>query len=65
MNARPPKDWSQNELTRLQVGAKTKASAEEIAKSLGRSTASVRRMAQSLGLVLYKKRRKAPIAAAR
>jgi Mn-dependent DtxR family transcriptional regulator len=65
MNARPPKDWSQHELTRLQGGAKTKASAEEIAKSLGRSTASVRRMARSLGLVLYKKRRKAPIAAAR
>jgi transposase len=64
MKARPPKDWSQNELERLEAGAKMKASAEEIAKSLGRPTASVRRMARSLGLVLYKKRRKAPIAAA-
>jgi hypothetical protein len=64
MKARPPKDWSQNELKRLDAGAKMKASAEEIAKSLGRPTASVRRMARSLGLVLYKKRRKAPIAAA-
>jgi DNA-binding IclR family transcriptional regulator len=59
MKARPPKDWSQNELKRLQGGAGTKASAEEIAKSLGRPTASVRRMARSLGLVFYKKRRKA------
>ena len=63
MKVRPPKDWSQNELKRLEAEAKMKASAEEIAKSLGRPTASVRRMARSLGLVLYKKRRKAPIAA--
>ena len=40
MKGRPPKDWSQNELERLQAGAKTKASAEEIATSLGRPTAS-------------------------
>ena len=55
MKARPPKDWSQNELERLEAGAKMKASAEEIVKSLGRPTASVRRLARSLGLVLYKK----------
>ena len=65
MKARPPKDWSRNELKRLEAGAMRKASAEEIAKSLGRPTASVKRMARSLGLMLYKKRRKAPIAAAR
>jgi hypothetical protein len=45
MKARPPKDWSQNELKRLEAGATRKASAGEIATSLGRPTASVRRMA--------------------
>ena len=64
MKTRPPMDWSQNELKRLEAWAKMKASAEEIAKSLGRPTASVRLMARSPVLVLYKKRRKAPIAAA-
>jgi hypothetical protein len=64
MKTRPPKDWSQNELKRLEAGAKMKASAEEIAKSLGRPTASVRLMTRSPGLMFYKKRRKAPIGAA-
>ena len=65
MKARPPKDWSQNELERLEDGAKMKARRGGDREMLGRPTASVRRMAQSLGLMLYKKRRKAPIAAAR
>ena len=32
MKARLPKDWSQNELKRLEAGAKMKASAGEIEK---------------------------------
>jgi hypothetical protein len=59
VNPRRSKDWSQNELKQLQAAVRKKASAKEIAKSLGRPIASVRRMARSLHLLLYKKRPKA------
>jgi IS30 family transposase len=55
MKAHLPKDWSQNELRRLKAAAKSKASAEDIAKALGRHVGPVKRMARELGVILFKK----------
>jgi hypothetical protein len=55
MKARKPKDWSDHELESLKLLAKRKVSPKEIAKTLGRPVASVRRMASGLNLILYKK----------
>ncbi len=56
MRPRRPKEWTAAEVVRLGLLARRKTSAEEIAKSLGRPVASVRRKAGELNLLLYKKR---------
>lgn len=60
MKAHPPKDWSQNELRRLKAAAKSKASVEDVAKSLGRHVGPVKRKARELGLILFKKAKAKP-----
>ena len=55
MKTHPPKDWSQNELRHLKAAAKSKASAEDIAKALGRHVGPVKRKARELGLILFRK----------
>ena len=49
--------WTEAETTRLRALARKKVSAEDIAKSLGRHTGSVKRKARELGVVLLKKPR--------
>jgi hypothetical protein len=55
MKAHPPKDWSPNEIRRRKAVAKSKASAEDVGKSLGRHVGPVKRKARELGLILFKK----------
>jgi hypothetical protein len=47
--------WTEQEVHRLRVLAKKKASADEIAKSLDRYVGPVRRKARELGLIVFKK----------
>jgi IS30 family transposase len=47
--------WTEAETRRLRTLARKKASAEEIAKSLGRHVAPVKKKARELGLILFKK----------
>jgi len=44
-----------NELRHLKAAAKSKASAEDIAKALGRHVGPVKRKARELGLILFRK----------
>jgi IS30 family transposase len=48
-------DWTPEEHWRLKTLAKRKISAAQIAKILGRRVGSVRREAEQLGLLLYKR----------
>ena len=49
-----PKQWSESELRRLRLFAKNKASADIVAKSLGRHVGSVKTKAREMGLILSK-----------
>jgi hypothetical protein len=49
-----PKEWAENELHRLRVLAKKKATADNAAELLGRHVGSVKAKAREIGLILAK-----------